>query len=158
MRRTLLTHVFYLIHSTSHAHCCAFFDDRISNIAPYLPAHPPYTTLIFASAFIMCYLLLISGSYKGLYNVYRNPLHRSPFVPRASSMLWNSPFRAASPCLLSVPAMTSSRSPRSRRRFSRRRRSIYASEQSQPMAIYARMMPWPRLYQGLSRARYCGWY
>jgi hypothetical protein len=54
-----------------------------------------------------------------------------------------------------TPSIISSLNPRSRREFSALRVSQYTTEVSTPNPIYIRTIPWPKVYQGESRARYC---
>ncbi len=87
------------------------------------------------------------------YKLYLNPLHSSPLSSLAASTLSYVPFLGWA-SLLSIPSMTSSRSPRSLRAFSRFKRIKKTREHTQPMAMYASTIPWPRVYHGRSSARY----
>lgn len=91
--------------------------------------------------------------WENVYMVYRKPLHLSPFFCLASSTLWYTPFSSLA-IGFTTPLITSSLSPLARLLFSLLSSRWYAIEPKKPMAIYARMIPWPRRYHGASLARY----
>ena len=87
--------------------------------------------------------------------VYRYPLHISPFSLFASSSVANTPLidRMRSVSFDPLP-ITSSLSPLSRFLFSRRRRNMSKQVVVNPIAMYARTIPCPRGYHGVSLLRY----
>ena len=76
------------------------------------------------------------------YIIYLKPLHKSPFSLRASSMEQKVPFLLFPP---SLPTMTSSLSPRSRRSFSLRSMMCVTIAETCPMAKYVSDTLCPRI-------------
>ena len=86
--------------------------------------------------------------------MYLYPLQLSPFSRFASATLANFPFLARSVLSSFTPSMISSRSPRSLLAFSCLSRKRKRIEHINPIPIYISTIPCPRVYHGLSRARY----